>query len=359
MRRSSPAALVAAVLALALGCKREEVPAADSGVVAELSRVRRQRRLRRVPRRGGRGLARLAARARDPARRSERRARRLHAGGVRLARRRLLRARGRSRRRARRLPREVQLRARAAAAVPARASGRTPAGLHARVGRARAALDRPVPRREARARRRAALVGSAAELELHVRRLSLDERAQGLRPGDPQLRHEVERLHGRLRGLPRSRLEARRLGAHARERAGARAHGRARRAPRRALVDRPAHGQRRAQPPARGRHRDRDLRALPLAARADRRGLARGRAVPRLLPPRAARVAGVLGRRPAARRGLHLGLVPAEPHVRARRHLQRLPRAARRRAARRGQRAVRAVSLGREVRRPGAPFPPA
>ena len=65
----------------------------------------------------------------------------------------------------------------------------------------------------------------------------------------------------------------------------------------------------------------------------------------------------VLPRRPAARRGLQLGLLPVEPHAREGRHLQRLPRSARRQAARARQRGVRAVPRRGEIRRPIAPFP--
>ena len=61
--------------------------------------------------------------------------------------------------------------------------------------------------------------------------------------------------------------------------------------------------------------------------------------------------------RPAARRGLQLGLVPLEPHVLEGRHLRRLPRAARRQAARGGQRRVRAVPSRVEVRHAEPPFP--
>jgi hypothetical protein len=53
-------------------------------------------------------------------------------------------------------------------------------------------------------------------------------------------------------------------------------------------------------------------------------------------------------RRSAARRGLCLGLVPAEPDASERRHLHGLPRAAFAEAARRGQRAVHALSRAAE-----------
>jgi uncharacterized lipoprotein YmbA len=59
-------------------------------------------------------------------------------------------------------------------------------------------------------------------------------------------------------------------------------------------------------------------------------------------------------RRSAARRGLCLGIVPAEQDVSERRDLHGLPRAAFAEAARRGQRAVHALSQRRRVRQPEA-----
>ena len=50
-----------------------------------------------------------------------------------------------------------------------------------------------------------------------------------------------------------------------------------------------------------------------------------------------------------------LGVVPAEPDVRARRDVQRLPQSAQRQAARRRQCGVRDLSLAREVRHASAP----
>ena len=115
----------------ASGKKRRRRPERTSS-----SRVRRQRSVRRVPRRGGRGLARLAARARDPLADANSvlgdfaqaefacatAATSCTPAGPDGA------------------PADFRvkytLRARAAAAVPARAAGRAAAGLHARVGRA-------------------------------------------------------------------------------------------------------------------------------------------------------------------------------------------------------------------------------
>ena len=74
--------------------------------------------------------------------------------------------------------------------------------------------------------------------------------------------------------------------------------GAARRAPRRHVEHRRGDRQRKAQPGAHQRARDRGLRTVPCAARADRRGLPRRRAVPRPLPAVAAGAAAVL--RPTA-----------------------------------------------------------
>ena len=102
---------------------------------------------------------------------------------------------------------------------------------------------------------------------------------------------------------------------------------------------------------------------MSCAARPDRRRLRSRQAASRLLSPCAAHEAALSRRRPAARRGLHLGLVPAEQDVREGRHLQRLPRSAQRQAARRRQRGLRRVPPAGEVRhgrrtiitRPAAP----
>ena len=87
----------------------------------------------------------------------------------------------------------------------------------------------------------------------------------------------------------------------------------------------------------------RRVRAVPFATAAPHRCRAAGQAVPRQLPSGAAARGAVLRRRPAAGRGLRVGLVPAEQDVRAGRALHRLPRPARARPQGQGQRAVRAV----------------
>ncbi len=266
-------------------------------------------------------------------------------------------------RQARRLRGQVHLRARAAAAVPRRTAGRPPAGARRHVGRAprgrrRPALVPPVSGREARLPRRAALDATVAELELHVRRLPLDERAQGLRRGEGRVRHAVVRDQRRLRVVPRAGLGASRVGeGQAVVRSGEGPDGRARRAARRRVADRSRERQREAHAGAPQRPRDRSLRSLPCASGADCRRLAGGRRADGPLPAVAA-VAGPLSRRrPAARRGVHLGFVPAKPDAPRGRHVQRLPRPAHAEAARAGQRGVRAVPPRVEVRRQGASLP--
>ena len=73
------------------------------------------------------------------------------------------------------------------------------------------------------------------------------------------------------------------------------------------------------------------------------------------LPAGAADAGAVSRRRPAARRGLHLGLVAAEPDASQGRDLQRLPRSALAEAARRRQCSVRPVPRAGQIRRAGAP----
>ena len=89
---------------------------------------------------------------------------------------------------------------------------------------------------------------------------------------------------------------------------------------------------------------------MSLAPQPDRRRLRSGQAVPRLLSAGASQPSALPRRRAAARRGLQLGLVPAEQDVRARRHVQRLPRSAQRQAARRWQRGLRDLPPAGEVR---------
>ena len=111
------------------------------------------------------------------------------------------------------------------------------------------------------------------------------------------------------------------------------AHRAARRAARRSVDDERGDGKRASLAAARQRSRDRDLRAVSFATRADRRRIRGRQAASGLLPPRPAQPAAVSRRRPAARRGVRLGLVSPEPHVCARRDVQRLPRPAQRKAA--------------------------
>ena len=109
------------------------------------------------------------------------------------------------------------------------------------------------PERGDQARRRPALDQAEPELELHVRRVPLDRRAQELRRGQRPLRHHLGGDQRGLRGLPRPGLAARRLGARAAELVAVRqerrpANGAARpvrRAARRHLADRSGDGQRR------------------------------------------------------------------------------------------------------------------
>ena len=82
-----------------------------------------------------------------------------------------------------------------------------------------------------------------------------------------------------------------------------------------------------------------------------------GCAAGRHASPGVAHAAELSRRRAAARRGLHLGFVPAEQDVPARRHLHGLPRAACAETARRGQCAVHALPQCRQIRHGKASFP--
>ena len=86
---------------------------------------------------------------------------------------------------ARRLRRQIHLRRRAAPAIPGRAAGRKLQALSiawdTRTPKWAARMVSPLPRSEDRLPRRAALDTTCAELELHVRRLPFDRRAQELR----------------------------------------------------------------------------------------------------------------------------------------------------------------------------------
>ena len=161
----------------------------------------------------------------DGARRLRRRALRALRIRVQLlpARRALLREHGGAGRRARRLRDRIHLRRRSAPAIPRAPAGRPPPGAQhgirhpASRGR-RPALVPPLPGRGRARGRRAALDEAFAELERAVRGVSLDESAQGLRPREGQLRHELVRARRRLRGLSRAGLAARGVGGCGRTR---------------------------------------------------------------------------------------------------------------------------------------------
>ena len=256
-------------------------------------------------------------------------------------------------RKARGLRGTAHLRGVPAAAVPAGHRRRTTAGAVDRLGLTAAgrrwpALVSPLSRRAHRPRGRAPLDETATELELHVRGLPRDRPAEELRRGYGHVCDPVGRADRGLRGLPWARLGACRVGRSGRkwrhDREVERPHRALRRTPRRAVENRPGNRQRNPQPHPRCRHGNRRLRAVPLATRPvlqrlPRRGETRGS-----LHPGAAHARPLLPGRPAARRGLQLGLVPVEPHVLEGRDLRRLPRTARREAARRGQRGLRPVS---------------
>ena len=109
---------------------------------------------------------------------------------------------------------------------------------------------------------------------------------------------------------------------------------------------------------ARGRRRracrGRDLRALPRAARPADGGVPARPAARPDAPAVAPRRGPLLRRRPDAGRGVQLGLVPAEPHVRRRGHLLGLPRPARRQAAGRAGPGLRDVPRADDVRHAAA-----
>src|SRR4029077_18545501 len=64
----------------------------------------------------------------------------------------------------------------------------------------------PLSNRTDHTRRRAALDAAGTELELHVRRLSLDRRAKELRRRVESVQHEMGRSQRQLRSLPWPRL---------------------------------------------------------------------------------------------------------------------------------------------------------
>jgi hypothetical protein len=75
-----------------------------------------------------------------------------------------------------------------------------------------AALVSPLPERTGGPPRRAALDEALAELEFHVRRLSLHRRAQELRRCDRYVQDHMVRDHGRLRGMSRAGVASPELG---------------------------------------------------------------------------------------------------------------------------------------------------
>ena len=84
-------------------------------------------------------------------------------------------------------------------------------------GQGRPALVPPLSERGDQTRRRPALDQAQSELELHVRRVPFDRRAQELRCDERSLRHDLCRDQRRLRGLSRTGLASRRLGAATRQ----------------------------------------------------------------------------------------------------------------------------------------------
>ncbi len=324
-----------------------------------------------MPRQRDARLARFAASARDaaagrPVRAGRLRRRELHVRRRDLAlpasRRPLRRPHRRPRRQARRFRGPVHVRRVPDAAIPARTAWRQAAGPLDRVGQPAARSRRPalVPslsRRAHRLPRRTALDAARAELELHVRGLSLDGCAQGLRRGQQPLPDAVLRDIGRLRGVPRPRLGAPRLGPGQGRRSAARPHRAVRRAARRHLAAGRDDGQAATQPAAHQRAGNRRVRPVSRPSRPTGGGLPSGAAVRRPLPACAADAPALSRGRPAAGRGLHLGLLAAEPHACRGRHLQRLPRSALAEAARAGGRRLRPVPRAGEIRSPLAPRP--
>ena len=320
--------------------------------------IRRQRDLRRLPPRRSGAVALLAAQARHGPRDRQIRARRFQRCELRLLRRALaLLPQGRevsgrdrrARRQARHLRGQVHLRRRSAAAIPRRVSRRPTAGAVDRLGQPAEGQGRPalVPslsERGDQARRRPALDQAEPELELHVRRVPFDRRAQELRRGQRSLRHDFaeisvgcEACHGqgsRHVGWARDAAELvavrqeRRPGARGcsfASTSGATSSGRSIRSTGNAA---------RNFTPALRAQGGRDLRPVPRAPRPVLRGLGSRPVAVRHACGLAARARALSCRRADARRGLQLRLVQAEQDVRGRRHLQRLPRAARRQAAR-------------------------
>ena len=171
---------------------------------------------------------------------------------------------------------------------------------------------------------------------------------------------EIER---RLRGVPRARLEPRRVGAEGGRLEAPRRAGRGlavaldeRRGVAWAMDAETGNASRSRR--ARRRARSRPAPAATRAAARSADEYVHGRPLARHASSWRSLEDGLYWRRrPDARRGLQLRLVPAEQDVRDGRDLQRLPRAALAEAARAGQRRLRAVPPAVEVRRAGAPSP--
>ena len=198
------------------------------------------------------------------------------------------------------------------------------------------------PNEQHRARRHAALDQAEPELELHVRRVPFDRRAQELRCAGRSLRHDVGRDQRRLRSLPRPGLASRRLGAGPAELVAVRkadddTMGLLVRFDERSNVTWPLDpntgNATRSAAPATLRKEVETCGLMPRPPRPVLRELGAGPMAvgnPRRL---AAQPRALSCRRADARRGLQLRLVQAEQDVCGRRHLQRLPRSAQRQAA--------------------------
>ena len=227
-------------------------------------------------------------------------------------------------------------------------------GTRGRSGRA-ASAGFTCTRRSASTTRRAALDAAVAELELHVRGLPLHRGAQELRRRHRHLQDDAG---------PRSRSAARPVTARARRTSSGRERkgdgsgkGLAVRLDERRgvqLGDRRDDRQAEAQRAAHQRARDRGLRAMPRAPRADRRGLRAGRPfldhyLPSLLTPGCTTpTASSATRCTTGARSCRAGCI-------AGRDLQRLPRSAQAEAARAGNAVCAQCHAPEKYDAPGAP----
>jgi hypothetical protein len=333
-------------------------------------------RLRALPRRAVREVEGLAARPRHAGGRPAHGAGGFSRRPLRAGRRRddildsrwqVLRPHGGRGRQTRRVRGHAHVRRGPAPAVSARAARRAAPGADHRLGHApegagRAAVVLASSRRAHSAGRRAALDGAPVQLEFGLRRLPLHLGEEGLQPRRRSLRDHMGGAQRGLRGVSRPGFGPRGLGGRRPEREGVRGRregpGRgARRAQGRDVDAGLRHGRDQPEPPACLLGGDRRLRAVPQPPRPGG-GRVRGRAAARgSLSAGAPGAAALLPRRPAARGGVRLGLVPLEPHASARRHVRGLPRAARRRAARARQRGVPPVPRPRALRhkKPSSP----